>query len=236
MSDLPDLDTSQISFIAYWNAIDDGGVSSIDPEDVIADGNINEYTLYDNGVHIDRYSIGPREIEARIKSDGWIIAYLDRTNNPATNTSPPPSGPWDIISDWETRSVNSGQNKLSRAIDGLQSEFTNASQITFSYSDVGLYNYEYPDATATTILQTSGNYPSGSFSYTASTTIKDAYTTAYIDSELDREATFEGVLVTKTGNYGVVDLLEQNLIASSGTTYNVDGRDGQLAVILVWSE
>lgn len=227
MSDLPDLDTSQVSYISYWNVIDDGGVSSFDPSDVLTDGNIQEYTLYDNGIHIDRYSTGWREIQARVKSDGWFIAYLDRTNDPENEEI----GPWEILD----LSSNPDPSRLATetTIQSLQSNLSNSGNVTFNYSDVSLYNYEYPDASNLTIFFKANFGPSESneFSYTSGTTIKEAYARAD-----DGTMAIEGYELNN-----IRDLLADNIIPNADTFYAVENTSGtydrgpDAYVMILWS-
>jgi hypothetical protein len=156
MAVLPDLDTTQISFIAFWNAIDQGGVSSIDPEDALSDGRINSYTLYDNGWE-GSYSLPniSRSVTVRVKSDGWLIAYMDQTEDFTLDTGSPPHGPWDILNDWTDYQTGSGSlsaisdlqtNNLERCIQSLYSNLGNSESITYNSSDVDLYDYLYNSA------------------------------------------------------------------------------------------
>lgn len=179
MSTLPDLTTSNIGYISYWNAINSGGVGSITASDALSDSNISSYTLYDNGWE-GKYTInfsvgGSRDITVRVKQDGWFVAYTDRTNNYQTNnTGSKTNGYYDIAHDWTNHgSENSGGttisampvNTLERSIHSLQSQLSNSGSITYSSSDVGLYNYEYTSATTTTIMGSSvgthGSFTSG---------------------------------------------------------------------------
>lgn len=151
MSDLPDLDTDEISFIGFWNAIDDGGVDSIEPEDCLDNDNLQEYTLYDNGwdgkYEFDYHEGGPREFDVRVKSDGWFIAYLDRTENYSIKDERPNiNGPWDIIYDWTgSTNENLDRNVLTEIIDSLRSDQDNSGDMSFAHQDVGLYEYSRED-------------------------------------------------------------------------------------------
>lgn len=181
MATLPDLDTANISFIAYWNAIDSGGVGSINPEEALAEPNITSYTLYDNGFE-GQYDLSGITVAStqtatvRIKQDGWIIAYFTPGESFVQSTRTNiPSGSYDLINDWTDESANAdGQNHtLSLIIDNLASQLTNYPSMTYDIEDVGLYNYEYPTATTVTILSEKIGNNSGStvgFTYTTGTT------------------------------------------------------------------
>lgn len=98
MADLPDLDPSNIGFLAYYNVLDNGDTSDSNwnPEDVTSytsdsdDTEVTNYTIYDNGVdgelnHYkdfgvqsteDRSHAGTTEnVSFRAKSDGWVLLY-----------------------------------------------------------------------------------------------------------------------------------------------------------------
>lgn len=159
MSDLPDLNTDSIGYIAYWNALENGNVGEFDPSEVVNSDNVNSYQAFDNGVHITSYtSVTGREISCRAKTDGWIIAYMDRTNDFAVTTSQDNvRGYIDIVNDWTSYQSfgGPGNHTLERAIYDLASQASNFGSMTYNASDVSLFNYEYPNATGTTILHES---------------------------------------------------------------------------------
>ncbi len=264
MSDLPDLPTDNISYIAYWNAIDDGGVGSIDPEDVLSDGNINSYTLYDNGIQIDSYStVVGRNCKARVKSDGWVIAYFDRTEELVTKEFQHPNGWWDIANDWGvvTSASSYTNNSLERVISQLQTNLSNSGTIQYNPSDIALFNYEHPDATNLTGMSLPSanrdtNSLSGGFSYTSDTTIHAAVAvgSAYSESGDWVTVTFEGLSIAscdpnegdKKGTYhGSIDLLGEGVIPDPGTeysgtltapnTFDYQYAGGNLDVLIQWS-
>jgi len=254
MADLPDLDTTSIGFCAYWNAIDQGGVGTIDPEEVLSDRRINNYTLYDNGWEAESYtSITGREIKMRAKSDGWFVAYMDRSENYATRVNHPDSvrGPWDISNDWTDRNNSSYvSNALSEAIRSAASYLSNWNSITFNHSDVGLYNFEYSTATGITGMSSATNTDyDGSDSntcgvlYTEGTTVN--WATAFGQSYgSDANVNFEGSTIVGDGEeYGALDLIAAGLIPNAATEYqmyvqansyesNLDDSNGN--VLFIW--
>lgn len=152
MPTLPDIDTNGVSYIAYWNAIDQGGASDIAPEETTSQANIVESTLYDNGIEAtyQTNTAGGREVTIRVKSDGWFVAYMDRTKLYAVDEQDfiDIRGTWDIASDWAGGGAASiVNNSLERAINALYQELSNSGSINYNVSDVGLYNYNTPDAT-----------------------------------------------------------------------------------------
>jgi len=166
MANLPDLDTSEIGVIAFWNAHDhranpnSGAV--IDPTDVL--GVLSSYTLYDNGVD-GAISYGPRaDINVRVKNDGWIIAWIDRTNTYQLNAgydSFTAKGYYDLAYDWkypyeEGKSSNpltANTNTLIEVISHLFNQLSNKADFTFSKTDVGTYCYEFTDISSITIAE-----------------------------------------------------------------------------------
>jgi len=199
MATLPDLNTGSIGFIAYWNVEDQGGLdgSQWDVDEVLSDGRINNYTLYDNGVEGSYTFPNGRDGSFRVKNDGWFITYIDRSNpgEGATATQNPDNarGEWDIAHDWTSTGTISGvnSNTMARGINSLQNNLVNSNGITFNWGDVGLYHYGYAadGATNVTLLcdrarANSGSYNTstdtdlGSFIYTSDTTMHAAYSAA----------------------------------------------------------
>jgi len=245
MSDLPDLDTNNVSFVAYWNAIDDGGVGQIDPEETLTSSYVNSYDIYDNGVVIDYESLIGRDygrnklysdgkpITVRVKTDGWFVAYLDSGSDFATQSASRISGMYDVAASWENPEsvAEYSQNTLERAINDLQSELDNSGNISYNTSDVGLYNYQ--NESASNINGTSlfgGSSGTGGFSYTPNTTLYEAIAAGCGSSRSNfgTSGSFEGTtLFSFSGgnnnnferHFGAVDMLANDLIPSDGTEY-----------------
>jgi hypothetical protein len=253
MSDLPDLDTSQISFIAYFNAIDQGGVQSIDPTEVTNHGNVQSYTLYDNGVQGVYTTATGRDCAFRVKEDGWFVAYLNRYenfNNGENGNQDDVRGPWDLLNNWvdynSTDDITS--NSLERCINALKGELSNSGSVTYSASDVGLYDYRHPSAAGITALSDWGEDYSGStysqspgFQYTSGTTVHWAAAASSVHAawnDFDNDGgegdvKFNGTQVAYVDNYnspdygydgprtnyGSIDLISRGLIPSADTEY-----------------
>jgi len=154
MATLPDLDTSQIGVIAFWNAhdhrVDPASGATIDPTDVL--GVLKSYTLYDNGID-GTIDYGPRtDINVRVKNDGWIIAWIDRENTYQLNVdSYAAKGYYDLLYNWKAISnISANTNTLIEVVNHLYNQLTNAADFSFSKSDVGIYCYEYPSSVSTT--------------------------------------------------------------------------------------
>lgn len=165
MVDLPDLDTDNIGFIGYWNAIDQGGADDINPDEVITDNLVDSYTLYDNGVE-GKYELTEGRLASfRVKNDGWMILYMDGSAGFVDDTNLSNldviRGPWDIL-EWAPRSGSESDiisNEFFVAIDSMISEFSNSGDISITSSQVALYNYDYPSSTTVTLFSASVSDP-----------------------------------------------------------------------------
>jgi len=159
---LPDLEPTDIGIIAFWNALDHWkgpGAKSIDPTDCA--GVFDSYDVYDNGIQGWKALGSGRHFNARVKSDGWMIAWVDRTNSFAYPNKEPSEfgedarkGYYDILWNWFAYSANisSTQTTLSYLISLLYNALSNKSDFDYSDADVGHYCYEYPDANVLTLL------------------------------------------------------------------------------------
>ena len=240
MADLPDLDTGNISYVAYWNAIDDGGVNSIDAEDALSDGNIQSYTLYDNGFECTYETFTGRNCTARVKSDGWFVAYFDRSGSYGeSGNADNLRGYWDLANAWNSPGNSTlGNHTLERVINSLQANLSNSGAVSYSSDDVALYNYAHPESTASTLGSiyhgTTTLSKSGEFSYTSETTIHAAV--AFGSYEADgtyqdqHQGTlfFDGTQFMQSGSndrddqhYGALELLNDGYLGSSGTAYTI---------------
>jgi hypothetical protein len=259
MANLPDLDTTQVGFIAYWNALDDGGVAAIDPEEMLDDSNINSYTLYDNGF-VASYSnpVNSLPVTVRAKTDGWITVHTDSGGNFNASGERDPgrsfldcSGWWNIATgpNRSTGGASLTNHVLRQSIGRLQGFLTNSGSITYNSGDVGLYHYEFPDATNTTLAyvdQNGDNSSSGGISYTSTTTIDAVAAFGYANSKefIDQAlSSFEGVELADAYEgtvFGSLDAVENNLVGSSGTEYTLTASgggqdaDSYTAVVALW--
>jgi hypothetical protein len=259
MSDLPDLNTSNVGFIAYWNAIDDGGATSIAPEDMLTDGNINSYTLYDNGFTADYTNpINSLPVTVRAKTDGWITAHTTREENYSfgsgvSNTFTDVRGWYNFATgdeDQENINPDLSQNALERSIYSLQSNLSNTNSFVYSTADVALYNYEYPNATNVTLANvgevtagSGGSWPStktGGISATSATTLDAAIVFARAENKYQNVEFAGNVIVSPDGlNHGTADLLANNFFDATGTekklTVNLDTYvTRSITAIIIW--
>jgi len=162
MADLPDVDQSTVSFLAFWNAISDGEADSVDPSEVTSASRITSTTSYDNGVEGDYTLKNSRTARWRVKTDGWFVVWLDRTHDLSNNRDDHDILYWNGVKDipdtdtypsvGQTERPDLQQNAMADAIQDLQSQLSNSASITFNHTDVGLNNYERSEATTTTML------------------------------------------------------------------------------------
>lgn len=244
MSSLPDINTSGVSFLAYFNAIDQGGAGSISPSEVTTSGRVQNYTLYDNGLSGEFNARNGRTITFRVKTDGWFVAYLDRGDNFARNLkNDVPRGSWDIFNDWTyTNSADDfTRNELERCINDLVSELSNSGSVTYNPVDVGLYDYRHPSASVATGLSdylymktqgTNEQTKTVDFQYTDDTNLLYAVATGYAISHYNDfyntygngRTEFNGIVMSEHEydggeGGGAIDLLSRGEIPSAGTQY-----------------
>jgi len=236
MADLPDLDTTSIGLLGYWNAIDQGGVPSIDPEEATSAGNLASTTIYDNG--FDGQYNGPngRTFNVRVKSDGWILAWLDTTNETGTGLGNKPTGLYDAMNKWANTdySANGGtysesllNGSLEQAINELRTEMSNQDLMDYANTEVGYYSFPYPDATAMTgfggSLCTDQGSPTWELQYTAGTDLYYWVGTGYVKTSGNTySVSHNGVTVVNGSGpeYGVVDVANtDNVLVDPGTTF-----------------
>lgn len=246
MANLPDLDTANAGLVAYWNALDDGGLSDFAPNEALSDTRIGSYTLYDNGFTATYNTITGRNATVRVKQDGWFVVYFDRTAEYQTNQTDAPRGPWDLVNKWTA--YNSGtaptvtDHSLERAINSLMSELSNSGSVTYDAADVGLYDFGNSGATNLTMLSfyTDVDDTYG-FSYTAGTTREhhSVFTRNRNDNTINSfygTTTFDGVDLATSDNsgnafYGTYDVIGNGAAPSDSTEYqttvdtNVTGAD-----------
>lgn len=249
MSDLPDLDTTSIGPIAYWNVLDQGGLGDIDPTEVTSASGVTSYTLYDNGVE-GEFNLGynsriNKTAKFRVKNDGWFIVWLPNGANFGTRTTTLSSGHWNIAYDWvgSATDINGiNQNSLERALHDLFLELSNSGTANYYSSDVGLFAYDYDTATNATVLYaqqlskdfSSGNYfssQSADFQYTSDTD-RHFHAVCGVAWQGDRDyhgrVEFNGTELCDTADespgsaspsFGFVDAVTNDIVSSSGTTY-----------------
>lgn len=150
---LPELDTSNIGWIAYWNFLDNGG-TSIDPME--AASGFNTYTEYSNAIEgtldLTFSKADTRVIQGRVKDDGWFVVWMDRSYGgdftQESNGGDMSHGPHDLIYNWDVDSTpDISASTLGRRLNSLYQNLSNSAEATWNYSDVGIYNYGLSGAT-----------------------------------------------------------------------------------------
>lgn len=187
MATLPDLNTDDIFAISYYNIIDSGSVdeSVWNPIDLMENENILNFTLYDNGIEgevtisfagdlLEGYSNTirtPNPTKFRIKSDGWLISYIE-SGSEYFGPSSGPNDDYPLIGNYNYFGLGY------RDVDGnhyhpvgVLVDMLATAGYSYSRSDFGHYCYEYDNATNISYGGASLN-SNESFSYTSSASIE----------------------------------------------------------------
>lgn len=240
MATMPDLPTSNIGTIGYWNATDHG-VGSIDPSEVLSYSFITEYTSYDNGItgtlSFGSGMSGNRDWGFRAKGDGWVIVYVDRQDVEGVSENKTLRGQYDIILDIADQRNDVGstplpQSNLQDKIFGLAGELSNSSNMTFNAGDVGYYCYKFSNATTLHQISEFAKYNEGFFgsvSYTSDTDRYYHYAAGAKDNDTDELGFVNAgnVIPTTSGErpQGALDVLGAGITPNSGVGYQ-NRRDG----------
>lgn len=147
-STTPPLNTSRISFIAYYQRV--GGWTLADTVPAFVsyfDGG----NYYDGLVRVWEGSDTYLDVKVRVRADGWILAWFDRfLDDPATIVY------WGHAR-YETGAPSSYSTTLSRAIEIV---YTAAGAGFPGYDMIGMYDYSETNATRLLIFGHSIAYPS----------------------------------------------------------------------------
>lgn len=245
MANLDDLDTTGIGIIAFWNAHDHRnvpGVGDVNPTDCISV--FDSYSVYDNGIEgYKALGITGRYFHARVKTDGWMVAWIDRTNTFAYPNKPASDfgeaaykGYYDILYDWfnEDANINSTYTTLSYLISLLYNALTNKADFNFAAADIGHYCYEFPDANVFTLISLGADYSTnktGYVQYTTGTTLYYASVTG--SGEAYNSGYSATVICQLAGNdilnyqlidgkkYGAADIIANNWMPAPLTNYTL---------------
>lgn len=173
---IPDLTTSNVGWIAYYNVVNNTNVTESDLTDgtveengdgpaeieTMTNQNNENIDYYDNGV-IVTYEGPTRIVTIRFKTDGWITAHMDRTKNYDIQQGDYADidGVHDIVH-WNDDVAYNGSadasesslvtNTLERSIKtALEQMSIHDTKISSPYdpNDVELYNYEFDSNNAT---------------------------------------------------------------------------------------
>jgi len=243
MAQLPDLNTSSLGFVAYYNVLDNTTLTSVDPTATISSNAVKNYTQYDNGIEGEtdsRRRGDGREVKFRVKTDGWILLYLDRTYNYGVQqdytsvnlegdthlitdlTDPRSGGGWNIQD--PPIGPGSGRAFAELTIEEFATQMASDQNVTISFTvgDVSYYSFNYSTATNVDVIwvyQGGSNTSNLEFSYPS--TITRLYDELLGCGQFSSsDGSFEG-LTTHTGeNYAVVDVQNRGLIPNAGTSYS----------------
>jgi hypothetical protein len=271
MANLPDINTANVGIIAFWNAHDHlaAGADTIDPTDCTSI--FTSYSVYDNGIngYVDPDAKGwggsGRYLNIRVKNDGWIIAWIDRTNTFWYPTKPSADfgesgykGYYDLIKDWMDHNANTNgtYSMISYAISHLYNALTNKASFAFVAADVGHYCYEFTNANVLTIaghnFVLSGTY-NGYFQYTSGTSIYHASVTGSIycpGSGRSALTEFEGNAIAYKPlgaagfGWGAADVIAEGWAPSALTDYNIKSKcvydsgghpHAKASMVVIWS-
>lgn len=263
MANFPDLVTTDIGIIAFWNAKDHrvvAGVGDVNPTDCIPV--FDSYNVYDNGIEGYKALGSGRYFHARVKSDGWMVAWIDRTNTFAYPTKTESDfgesankGYYDILYNWFvfTANISSAQTTLSYLISLLYNALSNKVDFSYANADVGHYCYEYPGAdvlTLTDLRAPKFTIKTGDVQYTTGTTLYYAAVAAAVGSDNINSSLVKfanNLLATTTSHmvyrYGTADILAENWMPNPLTDYPLycqyngdqNDRGAHGSILILWS-
>jgi len=247
MANLPDLNPAEIGIIAFWNALDHWkgtGVQSIDPTDCI--GVFDEYDVYDNGIQGWKSLVSGRHFNARVKTDGWMVAWIDRTNTFAYPSKPASDfgenahkGYYDILYNWFHGYSSITQTTLSYLISLLYNALSNKADFDYSNEDVGHYCYEYPDANVMTLLgiYSSGSEKTGYLQYTEGTTLFYAAVAGAtgVNCSGACKNNFDGITIAQGNNKkGTADIIAEGWMPEPLIDHTMRAAFSQISALIIW--
>jgi len=256
MADMPDLDTTNVSFTAYYNVIDNTSVDSINPETAISGSKVVSSTVYDNGVvleYLNQFSEFPVQVTrrdkstVRIKTDGWVVVTVQTGtegiydwNNVETIDGEQNMfrGFYQKVSDFGTLSNYAGRKIISDIVSYLD----NSSTIEQEYngSDVGLWNYNSTSATNTTVGAHNSSNGSAKLVVTNGTTVHDfyAYSNTLQDSNgaswVDSGGT-EYTLTNDEAQFGIYNVKANNKWSAGNEVGHNQATVSTASFIITWS-
>lgn len=234
MAPFSDLDTTQISMFIYWNALDQGGASSIDPSTASSYANWSSVTTKDNGIEgtVDSTAIDSTynrpDVQARIKTDGWMLVWLDQTEDIQDGTSDQTNaqGPWDVQrwQDWDDGPSGDDYLVLEDVLTDLQSALSTS--LSYSNSELGHFNYEYPNATDHTMVDgsTTNNDLPYDLTRSSGTTLHwMTFQRSRTRSGNADAVVLDGTTVaSQTSGYVTVDMIQDSVTPDEGETIQVE--------------
>jgi hypothetical protein len=254
MATLPDLPTSNISLVAFWNAANNGhDLSALDETELLSAANWVDYTVYDNGVQgtFELYPVAPQRVTVRYKSDGWVIAWVERTlttgefSHPAYTDTPDAvtaTGLVNVFPAWTWDGepmVNLPESALTQVIGEVWGQFSNHVAAEVAPADVA-YHTPVHGAATNLSMQMARWYESRNampgLSYTAATTRYEhisaflLWMSGVVDNADPGVTEFPAGTPHLSHTYSgerevraaVVDTLAENLMPDPGTVYSLD--------------
>lgn len=230
MATLPDIDTSNVGGITFYNVKDEQGVSDadFDPMDFSDWSELADVEIYDNGIdgYIEsdvetRYD-SSTEIIARFrcKNDGWLICWSPTTSNYFGSTEYTDGTTPDLIGAYNFYGVASNKNPWIILFDALSHAGYGVGP-SDGETVLGHYNFGAEGASnITSCVRAEGV----EFSYTSSVDRKFHYTVMNNDRNIAIEGGDDAILSTSTVEvdgytYTSLDLLNQ---AAQGWTFTAD--------------
>lgn len=256
---MPNLNTEEAAFAAFFNVIEQGGLPPEDVTwgDVTDNSNVQWVDSYSNGVILG-YSNGPfGNTRVRCKTDGWCVAYnnWDGSVNESTGSgnrlkgihelTPMYTGSW---GDWYANIDGPPeQNRFAQAVSDIAHSLSSSGAMSFSYSDVGFYDFLDGSDSLSVFFNSQDDAQTGTETRTVNvlsgTTVERNHTgftgqkklsdyTMY--GKVDGITAFNG----DTQDYGLYDTT--NLLSDDGqlnvTIESADGAGVGAAVATTWSE
>lgn len=147
MSTLPSLNTDAAGQTAFYNLIEQGGMPEVSMtwSEVLDNGSVNSYSVYDNGVILKYDDNVFGELTIRCKTDGWVVAYTPWDGSEPGDYSFG-GAPALLTVDYSGNSHSistADNNRLVQAIQDISSDLSDWNLVSFNPSDVGLYDFTF---------------------------------------------------------------------------------------------
>lgn len=243
---LPELDTSNIGLIAFWNHLDNGALE-INPTDV--ENVLTSSKRYTNGID-GTYGFGfanqpTLPVNVRVKDDGWLIAWLPQTQEEVSGVGGNTlvTGYQNFHNDWTATDANGDSDimpsnpTLERVVKALHGALANSGGSTYNPGDVAFYDYGHPSATS--ITQTgysTSDFVEGSYDLTPSSdaTIHHAVATS---AGARGTATFGSISVGDDTGSNAVAVVNAGLTPGQATTFTQGSYDwpSHVTALVIWS-
>jgi len=143
---LPPLNPDTAGHCAFYNLISQAGLTqaSLTWSDVVNNGSVTSYTVYDNGVILQYSDAAFGSITVRCKTDGWVVAYTGWDGTVATDSGARAAPSGDCLTVNGVNSSNTiSDNRLVNAIEDIQSDLSDWNLANYSRSDIGIYDFVY---------------------------------------------------------------------------------------------